>query len=99
MRKSNGTMVNQPTSTIQAAAARRDGILPVARGSARGGESLAVCAVVRSLTRRRGMARIMTIMPRRRPYTLLYARRVTKHLKAIDAKHDRLIRDNLEEQL
>ena len=94
-----GPMVNEPTSTIQDAAARRDGILAAARGSVRRGESLAALAVVRSLTRLGGMARIMTIMARRQPYTLLYARRVTKHLKAIDAKYDRLIRDNIEEQL
>jgi mRNA-degrading endonuclease RelE of RelBE toxin-antitoxin system len=38
-------------------------------------------------------------MTRRRPYTLIYARGVSKHLKSIDAKYDRLIRDKIEEQL
>jgi mRNA-degrading endonuclease RelE of RelBE toxin-antitoxin system len=41
----------------------------------------------------------MAIMARRRPYTLTYARGVTKHLKSIDAKYDRLIRETIEEQL
>ena len=45
------------------------------------------------------MARIMAIMTRRQPYTLVYARGVTKHLKSIDAKYDSLIRDKMEEQL
>lgn len=45
------------------------------------------------------MARIMAIMTRRRPYTLVYARGVTKHLKSIDAEYDRLIREKIEEQL
>jgi hypothetical protein len=38
-------------------------------------------------------------MTRRRPYTLIYARGVTKHLKSIDAKYDNLIRETIEEQL
>lgn len=38
-------------------------------------------------------------MARRQPYTLIYARGVTKHLKSIDAKYDSLIRQNMEEQL
>ncbi len=41
----------------------------------------------------------MTIMTRRQPYTLIYARGVTKHLKAIDTKYDSLIREKIEEQL
>lgn len=41
----------------------------------------------------------MAIMARRQPYTLVYARGVTKHLKSIDAKYDRLIREKMEEQL
>src|SRR5712692_7560475 len=45
------------------------------------------------------MARIMAIMPRRQPYTLIYARGVTKHLKAIDTKYDSLIHQKIEEQL
>jgi mRNA-degrading endonuclease RelE of RelBE toxin-antitoxin system len=45
------------------------------------------------------MVRIMTIMARRRPYTLIYARGVTNHLKSIDAKYDSLIREKIEEQL
>ena len=45
------------------------------------------------------MARIMAIMARRRPYTLIYARGVTNHLKSIDAKYDSLIREKSEEQL
>jgi mRNA-degrading endonuclease RelE of RelBE toxin-antitoxin system len=38
-------------------------------------------------------------MARRQPYTLIYARGVASHLKSIDAKYDRLIRDNIEEQV
>jgi mRNA-degrading endonuclease RelE of RelBE toxin-antitoxin system len=45
------------------------------------------------------MARIMTIMARRQPYNLIYARAVTKHLKSIDAKYDSLIREKMVEQL
>ena len=41
----------------------------------------------------------MAIMARRQPYTLIYARGVTKHLKSIDAKYDRLISATIEEQL
>jgi len=39
------------------------------------------------------------VMTRRQPYIFHYARGVTKHLKSIDAKYDRLIRDNIKEQL
>jgi mRNA-degrading endonuclease RelE of RelBE toxin-antitoxin system len=39
------------------------------------------------------------MMARRQPYTLVYARGVTKHLKSIDAKYDRLIRERMQEQL
>ena len=45
------------------------------------------------------MATIMAIMTRRQPYTLIYARGVTKHLKSIDARYDSLIREQMEEQL
>jgi mRNA-degrading endonuclease RelE of RelBE toxin-antitoxin system len=38
-------------------------------------------------------------MTRRQPYTVIYARGVTKHLKSIDAKYDSLIRGKMEEQL
>jgi mRNA-degrading endonuclease RelE of RelBE toxin-antitoxin system len=38
-------------------------------------------------------------MARRRPYTLAFASAVTKHLRAIDAKHHALIREKLDEQL
>jgi mRNA-degrading endonuclease RelE of RelBE toxin-antitoxin system len=38
-------------------------------------------------------------MRRRRPYGLIYARGVTKHLTSIDAKYDGLIREKIEEQL
>jgi hypothetical protein len=38
-------------------------------------------------------------MARRRPYDLIYARGLTNHLASIDAKYDRLIRENIEEQL
>jgi mRNA-degrading endonuclease RelE of RelBE toxin-antitoxin system len=38
-------------------------------------------------------------MARRKPYRLVYARGVTTHLQAIDARHDRLIREAIEEQL
>jgi len=41
----------------------------------------------------------MVIMVRRQPYTLIYARGVTEHLKSIDAKYDRLIHEKTEEQL
>lgn len=41
----------------------------------------------------------MAIMTRRQPYTLIYARGVTKHLKSIDPKYDGLIREKMEEQL
>jgi len=41
----------------------------------------------------------MAIMARRQPYTLIYARGVTNHLKFIDAKYDSLIRAKIEEQL
>src|SRR5437763_3033307 len=46
-----------------------------------------------------GKARIITIMTRRQPYTLIYARGVMNHLKSIDAKYDSLIREKVEEQL
>lgn len=36
---------------------------------------------------------------RQQPYTVLYARQVTQHLKWIDAKYDLLIRDKIKEQL
>ena len=45
------------------------------------------------------MARIMAIMARRQPYTLIYARGLTKHLNSIDARYDSLIREKMEEQL
>ena len=45
------------------------------------------------------MARIMTIMARREPYSLIYARGVIGHLKSIDRKYDNLIREKIEEQL
>ena len=38
-------------------------------------------------------------MSRRQPYTLIYARGVTKHLNSIDAKYDSVIREKIEEQL
>lgn len=38
-------------------------------------------------------------MAKRQPYSLIYARDVTKHLKSIDAKYDSLIRAKIEEQL
>src|SRR5438874_10420810 len=45
------------------------------------------------------MARIIAIMARRRPYILIYARGVARHLEFIDAKYDSLIREKIEEQL
>ena len=45
------------------------------------------------------MVRIMAIMTRREPYTLIYARGVAKHLESIDPKYDSLIRNKIEEQL
>ncbi|HEV3263492.1 MAG TPA: type II toxin-antitoxin system RelE/ParE family toxin [Gemmataceae bacterium] len=41
----------------------------------------------------------MAIMTQSQPYAVVYARGVTKHLKSIDAKYDRLIREKIEEQL
>jgi mRNA-degrading endonuclease RelE of RelBE toxin-antitoxin system len=41
----------------------------------------------------------MTIMARRQPYALVYARCVAHHLKFIDAKYDSMIREKIEEQL
>jgi mRNA-degrading endonuclease RelE of RelBE toxin-antitoxin system len=41
----------------------------------------------------------MAIMARQQPYTLVYARGVTEHLKFIDAKYDRLSQHKIEEQL
>jgi mRNA-degrading endonuclease RelE of RelBE toxin-antitoxin system len=38
-------------------------------------------------------------MARRQPYTLIYACGVANHLKSVDAKYDRLIRDQIEAQL
>src|SRR3954468_6867505 len=38
-------------------------------------------------------------MTRRQTYRLIYARQVAKHLAALDAKFDSLIRDTIEEQL
>jgi mRNA-degrading endonuclease RelE of RelBE toxin-antitoxin system len=45
------------------------------------------------------IARIMTIMARRHPYTLTFASEVTKHLQAIDAKYHATIREKIGEQL
>src|SRR5437763_11285035 len=45
------------------------------------------------------MAIITVIMTRRQPYTLVYARGVTKHLASIDAKYDSLIRETIADQL
>ena len=45
------------------------------------------------------MARIMTIMARRPPYTLAFASEVTQHLRAIDAKYHALIREKIGERL
>ena len=64
-----------------------------------GGSTARRSARGKGLTRFTGMATIMAIMARRRPYSLIYARGVTRHLKSIDAKYDRLIRDQIEEQL
>ena len=41
----------------------------------------------------------MVIMTRTQPYNLVYARAIADHLKSIDAKHDALIRENIEKQL
>lgn len=45
------------------------------------------------------MAIIVTIMARRRPYTLTYPPAVNDHLGTIDAKYHRLIREKIEKQL
>src|SRR5262245_24210394 len=42
---------------------------------------------------------IIMVMGKRVRYALVYARAVTKHLNSIDAKYDKLIRENIEEQL
>ena len=42
---------------------------------------------------------IMAIMARQRPYTLVYAPEVKKHLGAIDPKYHPVIREKIEEQL
>jgi mRNA-degrading endonuclease RelE of RelBE toxin-antitoxin system len=41
----------------------------------------------------------MARMARQQPFSLVYARDVTKHLAFMDAKYDRLIRDRIKEQL
>ena len=41
----------------------------------------------------------MAIMARRQPYTLAFASEVTRHLRAIDAKHHALIREKIGAQL
>ena len=38
-------------------------------------------------------------MTRQPPYSIIYARGVNEHRRAIDAKYDQLIRENIEEQL
>jgi mRNA-degrading endonuclease RelE of RelBE toxin-antitoxin system len=38
-------------------------------------------------------------MSRRRPYTLLYARAVTEHIRFIEAKYRPVIQEKIEEQL
>ena len=45
------------------------------------------------------MPRILSVMVHPQPYTLVYARGVTKHLKSIEAKYDSLIRATMAEQL
>jgi mRNA-degrading endonuclease RelE of RelBE toxin-antitoxin system len=45
------------------------------------------------------MARILTIMARKRPYTLAFAAAVTAHLRAVDAKYQALIREKIGERL
>ena len=45
------------------------------------------------------MTRIIVMMAKRRPYTLVYAVEVKRHLRAIDAKFHSLIREAIEEQL
>jgi mRNA-degrading endonuclease RelE of RelBE toxin-antitoxin system len=45
------------------------------------------------------MAIIMVIMARRQLYALAFASEVTRHLRAIDAKHHALIREKIGEQL
>lgn len=45
------------------------------------------------------MVRIMAIMTRQQPYSLIYARGVTTHLFSIDDKYHSLIRATIGEQL
>jgi mRNA-degrading endonuclease RelE of RelBE toxin-antitoxin system len=53
----------------------------------------------RVLTSRLAMARIKTIMARKKPYTLAFASAVNEHLRAIEAKYHALIREKIGEQL
>lgn len=41
------------------------------------------------------VAIIMVIMPRRQPYALAFASAVTRHLRAIDARHHGFIREKI----
>lgn len=45
------------------------------------------------------VARILAIMVRRQPYSLVYDPEVRQHLQAIDSKYHSLIRGKIEEQL
>ena len=45
------------------------------------------------------MTRILAIMVRRQPYSLVYDPEVRQHLQAIDSKYHSLIRGKIEEQL
>ena len=45
------------------------------------------------------MARIKAIMARQKPYTLAFASAVSEHLRAIEAKYHKLIREKIGEQL
>jgi mRNA-degrading endonuclease RelE of RelBE toxin-antitoxin system len=51
------------------------------------------------LTRLPGMTRIIVIMAKQRPYTLVYAEETKRHVRAIDSKFHSLIREAIEEQL
>src|SRR5947209_19927472 len=45
------------------------------------------------------MAKILAILAQQRPYSLVYAAEVSRHLRTIDAKDHPLIREKIEEQL
>ena len=51
------------------------------------------------LTRRASIVTIIVTMMRRRPYSLVYAPAVKRHLRAVGEQHYALIRETVQEQL